>query len=184
MGRKKILPLILCFLMLASCAPPGSAGFGVREKYEAMPELSLKALVRVDFGDRILDFSVNYTCDPEGKGRIEVISPESIAGIEAEVGDAHSLTYQGTTLELGALAGTGLSPMECLPLMVSDWSLGYLTGAFREKQGTRNVLTLTYRSRRQVTVFEHTAYFDPDTLAPISGELYIDGNCVVTVWYE
>ncbi|MCL2082421.1 MAG: hypothetical protein FWH04_04185 [Oscillospiraceae bacterium] len=181
---KRILIIASSLFMLISCTRNEPLDSLIHKKYSQMTEIMLDAAVRVDFGDRTVGFSVKYTCDPAGKGQIEVISPENIAGIVAEIGEGYELKYQDTSLELGALSGTGLSPLEFLPLMVSDWSSGYVTGSFYEKNQGQNLLVINYRSRRGETIFEHTACFTADTLVPVIGEMYIGGTRAAEVRYE
>lgn len=183
-------PVCLCFCLLfilAGCTPGSDAPpkDEIREYYAALPELTLSARLRTDFGDRIIDFSVRYTHRLEGQGEMEILSPEMIRGITAKVSEGDvTLTYDGLELSIGALPGTGLSPMESLPLMVWDWSRGYLVAQSLEHKDGREFLLRTYRSAREGVVYENTTLFDENTLLPVRGELYIGGICAVSAFFE
>jgi hypothetical protein len=178
---------MILFVPAAGCS--GRAGDGgaarIRERYSARGETVYSVTLRTDFGDRVIDFGVEYTHRPDGGGRIKVLTPELIAGIEAETGaDGVSLTYDGLTLELGALPGTGLSPMESLPFIISQWSGGYVTQTGGEKRAGRSLLTVTTQRTQDGTVLEVRTWFDGETLEPVTAELYANGFLTVSAFFE
>lgn len=184
--RIRLLCLLLCLLLAcAGCAARNGAPRTdrIQEYYAGLPGFTVDARLRTDFGDRIIDFSVRYTCRAEGEGELEVLAPEMIRGIRAKVspGDV-TLLYDGLVLELGALPGTGLSPMESLPLMAREWSRGYLVTQSQGKQ--EGLVTRDYRGARDGAAYEVTTVFDAGTMAPVNAELYIGGVCVVTAAFE
>jgi hypothetical protein len=148
-------------------------------------ETEYRVTLRTDFGDHVLDFAVEYTHKRGGGGRMKVVSPELIAGIEAEIGqDGVSLLYDGLMLELGALPGTGLSPMESLPFIISQWSGGYVTQTGSEKSAGRSLLTVMTRRTQAEAALEVRTRFDAETLAPVDAELFINGVLSVTALFE
>jgi outer membrane lipoprotein-sorting protein len=179
---------IICVLMISLFAAGCSSGAGdaerVREFYSALGETVFTVTLRTDFGDRVLDFTAEYTHKPNG-GHMKIISPELIAGIEAEIGpNGYSLIYDGLQLELGALPGTGLSPMESLPFIISQWSDGYITQTGGEKRAGRQLITVTTRRTQDGSVLEVRSWFDSETLAPVNAELSVDGFMTVNAFFE
>jgi len=183
--RTKFLWLLLVMLAAGCSAGAGGAADRIREHYAALGETAYRVTLRTDFGDRVLDFGVEYAHKPGGGGRMKVVSPEIIAGIEAEVGaNGVSLRYDGLMLELGALPGTGLSPMESLPFIIGQWSGGYVTQTGAEKRAGRSLLTVMTRQTQGGTALEARTWFDGETLAPVTAELYVNGFLTVTALFE
>jgi hypothetical protein len=179
--------LMILAILTASCAPrsPAATAERIREHYAALGEAVYNVTLRTDFGDRVLDFGVEYTRKPDGGGRMRVVSPELIAGIEAGIGaDGVTLTFDGVILELGALPGTGLSPMESLPFILSQWSGGYVTQTGSESRAGRALTTVTTRVTQEDAVLEVRTWFDTGTLAPVTAELSVDGFLTVTAIFE
>ena len=181
---RKILPcLLITLLLLGGCSKelePDKAQ-SVAEHYEALDEITVQAVLRTDYGDRVIDFSVEYTHRKDESGSMTVLSPEDIAGIRADIlPGCATLEYDGLALELGPLPGTGLSPMESLPFMIGQWSGGYAVDSGVERMGTRELVCVRYRQTSGGSVLEQTVLFEPGTLLPVRSELYIDGALVVT----
>jgi outer membrane lipoprotein-sorting protein len=180
--RTRLLLLIFIFTAGCSAADPH---IKIREHYAALEEAVYNVTLRTDFGDRVLDFGVEYTHRQDGSGRMKVLSPEPIAGIEAEVSDGGAeLIYEGLTLDFGALPGTGLSPMESLPYILNQWSGGYVTQTGSEKRAGRTLVCITTRRTEIGGVLETRTWFDAETLAPVTAELYVDGFMTVTFLFD
>ncbi|MCL2003407.1 MAG: hypothetical protein FWG72_05310 [Oscillospiraceae bacterium] len=174
-------------LMAAGCSSRagGNAAELVREHYAALGETLYTVTLRTDFGDRVLDFGVEYTHRPGGGGRMRVVSPELIAGIEAETGpDGVTLLYDGLLLDLGALPGTGLSPMESLPFIIGQWSGGYVTQTGTERRAGRSLISITTRRTENSAALEVRTWFDAETLSPVTAELYANGFMTVNAIFE
>lgn len=181
--RTALVALITAlFLLLCACSSRQSIDYAelVSARYSDSAKLSLTATLRTDFGDRVIDFTVNYTKNPDGSGNMRVISPELIAGIEAAIADdGVTLTYDTVALELGALPGTGLSPMETLPFMLRQWARGYVTQTGLDELAGKEVVRIVYTTDENGKALTVDALFDTETLAPVRSELYIDGTQVV-----
>jgi outer membrane lipoprotein-sorting protein len=180
-----LLIFIAAAALLAGCSGGGQDSSGrVREHYAVLEEAVYNVTLRTDFGDRVLDFGVEYTHRQDGSGRIKVISPELIAGIEAEISSGGAeLVYDGMTLNLGALPGTGLSPMESLPYIINQWAGGYVTQTGSEKRAGRSLISVTTRRTEGSEVLETRTWFDADTLAPVTSELYVNGFMTVSAFF-
>jgi outer membrane lipoprotein-sorting protein len=186
MIRRLLLVLITVSVLAAGCSAGGSdTAERVRGHYSALEEAVYNVTLRTDFGDRVLDFGVEYTHRSGGSGRMTVLSPEAIAGITAEIsGGGAALVYDDLTLNLGTLPGTGLSPMESLPYIINQWSGGYVTQTGSERRAGRSLVTLTTRRTEGGSVLEARTWFDAGTLAPVTAELYVDGFMTVSAFFN
>jgi outer membrane lipoprotein-sorting protein len=185
--RVRFFGAFLLVILAAGCSAGGGSDTAarVKEHHAALENAVYHVTVRTDFGDRVLDFDVQYTHHKFGSGRMEIIAPEIIAGIGAEVTEGGtSLIYDGLSLDLGALPGTGLSPMESLPYMINQWSAGYVTQTGSEKRAGRQLVTLTTRRTEGGGVLETRTWFDADTLSPVVSELYVDGFMTVSMFFN
>ena len=68
-------------------------------------------------------------CDyvPEGETTVEVLAPETIAGVKAVLSDGEvELVYEDQCLNAGNLSSQEVSPMACLPQLMSALRDGWL----------------------------------------------------------
>jgi outer membrane lipoprotein-sorting protein len=183
--RFRLILLCVILFIAAGCSRSGDRAERVREHYSALGETAYTVTLRTDFGDRVLDFTVEYRHRPGGGGQMKVLSPELIAGIEAHIAaDGVSLIYDGLMLEMGALPGTGLSPMESLPFIIGQWSTGYISQTGNERRAGRSLLTVTTRRTTDGEVLEARTWFDEETLKPVTAELSVNGFLTVTAIFE
>lgn len=184
MRAAKLLCVLMTLLLGGGCASGAdTAADRIREHYAGKTEGTYTVTLRTDFGDRVLDFMVEYAYTPVG-GRMKVLSPEPVAGIEAELEpDGVTLRYDGTVLELGALPGTGLSPMESLPFIIAQWAGGYITQTGSETRTGQRLLTMTTLETQGETALEARTWFDRDTLEPLTAELLVNGALTVTAYF-
>ena len=162
--RKIALCLVLC-LALSACSGP-TAEEAARELVGGL-ELSgpvLTADVTADYGDRVYDFRLRYA-----DGIVTILSPESIAGIEAEVKeDGVALRYDGAEVFTGTIAG--ISPMSALPLFVNALGESYIVDA---RFGMDDTLEIDFRISDEVVL---TAVFDRTSELPVSAEVTENGE--------
>ena len=119
--KKLFLPLLLLgALLLGGCENRNEAQFrSFSEALRAREDLALTAVVRAEYDDRTLSFTL--ACREEGEGgcTVEVIEPELIRGVKAHLkGSGAELLYEDVRLDTGDDGGTGLSPMRALPLLL------------------------------------------------------------------
>ncbi len=75
---------------------------------------------------------------------MEVLSPETIAGVRAVLSDGEAaLEYEDQCLNAGTVSGEKLSPMECLPELMAALREGWLLAESREEVGGSPCLRLT-----------------------------------------
>jgi hypothetical protein len=172
-------------LLLSSCKNTGYKGqelaLDIRVALIKAEKLELMTTVKADYGDRVYDFSFKYSGDAE-KGGIEITAPESIAGLKADVSvSGGTLKFDSAVLDMGAVTMDGLSPAEALPVLISQWQSGYISGCNYEKLGDIDTLAVTTDITQ--TVRQRT-WFDVKTHLPVHSELSDNGKMVVSCQFE
>ena len=98
---KRVLPFVLCLILLCGCADDGKSQF--------------LEFVNVVSSAENISFSA------------KVSAPEMLRGIKANVaGKNLSLEYDGAMIDIGTLDDAELSPMSSLPLIVQAMRNGHL----------------------------------------------------------
>lgn len=178
-----MITLVLA-LLLSSCKSAGSGqelALEIRAGLVKAVKLELTASVRADYGDRVYDFTFNYSGNADS-GEIEITAPDSIAGLKAKVSvSGGTLEYDGAALDTGAVTKDGLSPAEALPVLISQWQTGYISGCNHEKLGDINTLAVTTDITE--TVLQRT-WFDEKTHLPVRSELSDSDKTVITCRFE
>jgi hypothetical protein len=172
-------------MLLSSCKNTGQKGqelaLEIRAALIKAEKLELSTAVRADYGDRVYDFSFTYSGNAD-KGQIKITAPESIAGLKAEVSvSGGTLEYDGAVLDMGAVTKEGLSPADALPVLISQWQSGYISGCNYEKLGDADTLAMTTDITE--TVRQRT-WFDVKTHLPIRSELSDCGKMVIACEFE
>lgn len=179
---RKALSIILAFCMLLS-------GCGAQKNEPVQPALDFRTLVmgaercaysaevEVDFGQRVYRFTVDCSYLPEdGNAEISVTSPDTIAGITATVdGETAQIEFDGTSLELGTMAGGHLAPMQLPQLLGRAWTGDYIVSVAEGDDGW----SATYQSGSDDAQFEIVTYFTAQN-APSAAEIYCDDVRVLT----
>jgi hypothetical protein len=143
--------------------------------------LELTTQVTADYGERVFDFTLRYTGGAED-GTLEIMQPEPIAGLKATVSvSGGTLEFDGVALDTGAVTKDGLSPAQCIPVLISQWQSGYISGCNFEKLGDCETLAVTTDITQ--TVSQRT-WFDKKTHLPIKAELYDGGVMVIGCLFE
>lgn len=176
----QMIPLI-AIVLLASCQSSKSSGqelaLDIRTTLLEALKLEMTVNVAADYGDRVYDFTFNYSGDANN-GQIELTAPETIAGLKAKVSvSGGTLEYDGAVLDTGAVTADGLSPADALPVLISQWESGYISGCNYEKLGDINTLAVTTNITE--TVSQRT-WFDVKTLLPLRSELSENGRMVLS----
>lgn len=139
--RKRIaMLLVLGCLLLSGCQPKQNdlqTALDFRTRLISQAGCRFTAHVTADYGDRTYSFSLRCAFDGED-GELEVLAPEAIAGIRAEIdGEDAALSFDGVSLEYGKLAGDRVAPLTVPWLLGSAWSGDYIALTGREGDLTR-----------------------------------------------
>jgi len=180
-----ILVILFATVIFAACARGSAAPqeliTEIREDLTAASRLIITAEVTADYGDRVYTFGIRYTGNIES-GEILITSPELIAGVVAEIsGGCAALVFDGARLETGALSGSGLTPIEALPLLMSEWQGGRIGFTGFEKFGDHDAVTMESLVDESVT---KKTWFDRTTLLPLRAELSYNGTMIIAAEFS
>lgn len=185
MRQVKLLALMTA-LTLTLCSCTGGQTLEekaseIQSEYSAWENLSITADITADYGDRVYEFKVKYTGN-DTEGTVEVLEPELIAGLRAKVSEEGSaLVYDGAELSLGDLTASGISPMESIPLMISQWSKGYIQNVVTDTLEDKDTFAITFTlSEKEYLI----TWFEADTNLPVKTEVYFDNSMVLSCEFE
>lgn len=124
---KRVLPFILCLILLCGCADDGKAQFAEFVKIVSSTEnISFSAHVSAQYDDKTAEFTLAYE-QTKDTASVSVVEPELLSGIKAKLsGESLSLEYEGAMLDIGTLDDAELSPVSALPLIVCAMRDGHL----------------------------------------------------------
>ena len=177
----RVLSVAVSFsLLICLTACSGVSGedrmAGIRQSFSDAAAVSFAADVRADYGDRVMDFGLDFTGLPDD-GVITVTSPALIAGAQVKLGDGGTaLSYSGAEVYTGEILPDGLSPVDAVPVMVSAWREGLITETAKERWGDTDCLAVIFRVDDDVDL---RTWFDVEGL-PLHAEFTFDGCTVIT----
>ena len=138
--------------------------------------VSFAADIRADYGDRVMDFGVDFSGLPEA-GVLTVTSPAIIAGAQVKLGDGGAaLSFSGAEVYTGEILPDGLSPVDAVAVMVDTWGEGLVTETVAESWNDTDCLAALFRVDDDVDL---RTWFGPDGL-PLHAEFTFDGYTVIS----
>ena len=182
----KCVPMMTLLLLLAACGGGGGDGereaADLRDRYHDMTGCTMEAVVSCD--QEGLAWEAELRCDyvPGGESAVEVLSPETIAGVKALLNDTDwRLEYQGESLNAGTLSGEEISPAACLPRLMSALRDGWL---LEENEETWNGVPCLRLTVDQTGVKDgkllSTLWLNLADGTPVRGEIAVDGEIILT----
>lgn len=131
------------------------------ERISLAGSITLEAEISADVGGKDFDFTVLYTKNAQEE-RVEILSPESIAGVAAVIGqDGASLHYEDLVLAIGSITQSGVSPMSALPLALGAIAEGSFLEVRKESDGETEMTAAEFFLSETQSV---TLYLDADTM--------------------
>lgn len=123
-------------------------------------------------------------CDyvPEGETTVEVLAPETIAGVKAVLLDGEvELVYEDQCLNAGNLSSQEVSPMACLPQLMSALRDGWLLEESEEDWQETSCFRLTVdQTGEQNGKILSTLWLRQEDGTPLRGEIAVDGEIILT----
>lgn len=180
------VPMMTLCLLCAGCGAEKntrSAAEAARQPYRDMESCSMEAVVTCGTGSAdALAFTLRCACVPDGKSTVEVLAPETAAGVIAGVdGTDLTLTYGDVCLSAGAADGGGLSPALCLPCLMDALREGWLLEENREELNGVPCLRLAVDQTGEDGVKRvFTCWLREDGGTPVRGEIAADGEIILT----
>ena len=181
-GRRCVPMMALCLLLMGCGAGEESGAEALRQPYQEMTGCAMTAEVRLSGEDETVgDFTLRCEYAPEGVTTVEVLAPETAAGVTAELdGEELSLRYQDLVLGAGTVSSEKLSPMECLPELMAALREGWLLSGSREEVEGEPCLRLELdRTGREGGKIVSTLYLREGDGVPVYGEIAVEGAVVL-----
>lgn len=175
----------LC-IVLSSCSAPGGGGKKdaaqeIKTEYGSVSSADMTASVKADYGGNEFEYKLKYSGSPES-GRLFVLAPDEIAGLEATVSSSGSeMVFDGAELYAGSPDSDGLSPVWALPVLLDAWHGGAVTSSYGDRVGGCSSVALTTEISNTVS---QTTWFDAKTHLPLKSEIYSGGSAVITCEFE
>ena len=182
--RKKIyVPMIALCLLLTSCSDAGEeSSASLRDRYHEMSGCTMEAAIVCD--QEGMEWEASLRCEyvPGGESVVEVLAPETIAGVKAVISDSDwSLEYEGECLNAGAISSEGISPAACLPRLMNALRDGWLLEENEESWNEVPCLRLCVdQSGTQNGKIVSTIWLRQDDGVPLRGEISVDGEIILT----
>lgn len=176
--------IALC-LLLCGCGETGEPSGGAetaRQLYRDMAGCAMEAEV-ICGGDPETLLAFTLRCDyvPEGESTVEVLSPETAAGIKALVdGESMSLAYGDLVLGAGTAGSEALSPAVCLPRLMSALRNGWLLEENGEELDGVPCLRLSLdETGENGGKIVSTLWLRQEEHTPLRGEIAVDGEIIL-----
>ena len=183
MRKGSCVPMMaLCLLLMGCGAGEESTAEALRQPYREMTGCAMTAEVRLSGEDGTVgDFTLRCEYAPEGVTTVEVLAPETAAGVIAEIdGEDLTLRYRDLVLGAGTVSSEKLSPMECLPELMAALREGWLLSESRETVGEEPCLRLELdRTGAEGGKIVSTLYLRDGDGTPVYGEIAVEGKVLL-----
>lgn len=171
-------------LLLTGCAGKGQSVAGqmqaIQTAYGRLESFTAQAEVTADYGQRVYGYSVDLKGNL-ASGAMTVTEPENIAGTMLTWTDGETeLEYDGTELDTGPLSGSGLSPADAMPTVLTACRNGTVVDCCSDTLDERQVLYATLDPGTQDGC-QVACWFQPDSYALSRAEVSQDGRVVITL---
>ncbi|MBD5148255.1 MAG: hypothetical protein HDT19_05690 [Oscillibacter sp.] len=175
---------MMALILLAGCGGTGEAAetADMRQPYHDMTACQMEALVSCGQEDLLWEAELSCQYVPGGETTVEVLSPETIAGVRAVLSDTDwRLEYQGDCLNAGTLSSQEISPAACLPRLMNALRDGWLLEENDEDWDGIPCRRITVdQSGLQDGKILSTVWLRLDSGAPIRGEIAVEGEIILT----
>ena len=181
--RKGIcVPMIMLLLLTACGETEHESGETARRNYQEMSGCTMEATVRCD--QENLEWEALLKCEyvPDGESTVEVLAPETIAGVRVVFSDADwRLEYDEVSLNVGTLSSEKLSPAVCLPRLMDALREGWLLEENEEAWGEIPCWRISLdQSGGQGKKIISTLWLCVEDGTPLRGEIAVDGEIILT----
>lgn len=181
--RGMCVPMITVCLLLTACGGTGEErAEEIRTPYQEMAGCTMEAAVTCD--QEGLEWEAALHCEyvPGGESTVEVLEPESIAGVKAVLSDTDwYLEYEEESLNMGTLGSETVSPAACLPRLMNALREGWLLEENEEDwSGTPCLRLCLDQTGVQGGKIVSTLWLRHDDGTPVRGEIAVDGEIILT----
>lgn len=186
MKLAKLTVITICIsIFLSSCTSPLSAEdrmTNIRESICSCNRFEMRVNITADYGSKIFLYTLKYI-GTDSDGSIEIIEPDSIAGLCANVSfdNGVKLEYDGAILDTGKLYEEGLSPVDAIPVMLLQWKHGYISECSAEKYGKEQCIAAVITISDEVSL---RTWFEEDSYLPVHAEIMHNGFVIIACDFE
>lgn len=187
MRKWMCVPMMTLCLLLAGCVGGGEGereadAAALRAPYADMTGCAMEAAVAWSQGDQVWETEVRCDYVPDGETTVEVLSPETIAGVRAVLtGEELSLEYEDLCLGAGTLSTQEVSPLACLPRLMSALRDGWLLEENHEDWNGVPCLRLTVdQSGQKDGKILSTVWLKTEDGTPLRGEIAVEDEIILT----
>lgn len=177
--RRFLTAALMISLLLTGCGE-NAAERKIEQQRDALAagsQLSFRADLTAAVGDDVFCCTLDCAATAD-EVKIEVVSPELIAGITARLREGEAeLEYDGVRLSFGTSALEGLKPVSAIPLLCKALKAGHVIRAWTEKTEDGALVAAEIYADENYGL---TVWFDSGTLTPLHAELSRDGAVVVS----
>jgi len=182
--RAFCVPMIFLCLLTAGCGSKEAAdpARAARQPYQAMTGCSAQLGVTCGIGaEDQTTFELRGTYVPQGTCTVEILGPETVAGVSAVIrDDTMQLIYDGECLNAGTLSSQNISPAACLPVLMDALRDGWLLEENAEKWGDTPCLRLALdNTGKEGGSVISTLWLRREDYAPVHGEIAVDGEIIL-----
>ncbi len=183
MRKVLYVPMMILCLLLGGCgAGAEEEASQLRDFYHDMEGCTMEAELFCTQNDR--EWTAQLRCDymPEGESTVEVLAPDTIAGVKAVLEDgSYALEYEDLALNAGYVSGQQISPMTLLPRLMGALRDGWLLEENEELWEETPCLRLTVdQSGLQDGKIVSTLWLRQEDGTPVRGEVAVDGEIILT----
>ena len=177
-GRIGVPMMILC-LLLSGCGT--EEGKDLRAGFREMSGCGMEAVIRCEQAGLEWEGLLRCVYMPGGESRIEVLAPESIAGIRAVLDDeTWCLEYEDVVLNAGSVSREAISPAACLPRLMDALRNGWLLEENEETWNDVPCLRITVDQSGSTGKILSTVWLRQADGVPVRGEISVDGEIILT----
>jgi len=180
--RKLGCVLMMTVLLLTGCSKgideAEQAALDIRAAYLSMAGCTATVEVTADYGERVFECVLALDHTAGGDTLLTVAEPELLRGVTARLRDGESLLeFDGIRLETGALSDTGLSPIDCVPVLLKAIQEGFISAWSMESLGERECVRFTTSNPddQPGEGQEIHLWFDKENFALVRGEISVNG---------
>lgn len=170
-----VLLMLLCLLTACGGKETDALQAPIQFRAELLEKngCSFTAQITADADDRVWQYAVRCAASPDGTAQLEILAPDSIAGITAELSGADGkLCFDGAWVDFGLLADGELSPVAAPQTVFSCWTEQYIASA----GGGCVRYELGFGAKK----LDVSTWFDEKEL-PVKAEIYRQGKLLMTL---
>ena len=176
--------MLLLLVLLTACGKtePVEEQISLREVYQKMDGCTMQAEVSCAYDTLLWTGVLRCEYVPSGECVVEVLAPETIAGVRARFTDGNwQFEDEDTVLSVGTLGDEKLSPVSSLPRFMYALREGWLLEENQENWNEIPCLRVsTDESAGDGRKIVSTLWLRLDDGTPLRGEIALDGQIILT----